>query len=98
MYVELNQKQAKLVKRYLEDNELAYKEQEIQLQGMKSPMVHLNLDRIPENHLIIIKDIIDANQPKEYRRRTWDDRHHTVGEEMKGWFTGKNTEEEVREY
>lgn len=95
MYVELNPKQAKLVTRYLEDKELPYSSEQVQLDGMKTPIIHFNLDQIPKEDLDIIKDIIDNNMLRERRVRKWDQKYHTISEEAAGWFTGKNTEEEV---
>lgn len=36
-----------------------------------------------------------ANDPKEHRHRKWDDRYHTLGEELMAAALGKNVEEEV---
>lgn len=91
VFLETDKKRAKEIEEYLQDREIKYEAKPIH------QLVHLDIEALTDEQAIEIKKLYKTlDAPKEeIRHRKWDDRFHTVSEEIMGEFTGANREEEI---
>lgn len=96
MYINVDSKKKQQIIKKLEEMEIPYEIKENTIPGEKIQSFEITLKRDLSD-----SEFSELNRAvakiKQTRHRKWDDRHHTLKEEAVGWFTGKNTEEEVRE-
>lgn len=94
MFLETDKERAKQIEEYCKDNNIKYETKPVH------ELIHFDMEELTDEQAIMIKKLyktLDA-PAEEVRHRKWDERFHTVGEEIKGEFTGANREEEVDYY
>lgn len=96
MYINVNNEKKEEVIKKIEEMRLPYEINDNTIPGEKTQSYEITFKRD-----LTQSEFSELNRAvakiKQTRHRKWDDRHHTLKEETVGWFTGKNTEEEVRE-
>lgn len=91
MFLETDKARTKDIEEYLQDRQIKYETRPIH------ELVHFDVEELTDEQAIELKKLYKTlDTPKEeVRHRKWDERFHTVGEEIRGEFTGANREEEL---
>lgn len=105
MFIEITKEAWNKLQKKLDDKGFTdYEASDCTLPGDSVPHVHIEFGLLSKERRTEIAKDVDASYeevakesdaPKEVRRRKWDEKFHTPGQEAAGWFTGKNMEEEV---
>ena len=105
MFIELTKEAWNKLQKKLEEKKITdYTVSDCTLPGDSIPHVHIDFGTGMSKSMIeelakdvdgVFEAVANESKPKEVRKRKWDEKFHTPGQEAKGWFTGENTQEEV---
>lgn len=90
-FLETDKERALKIKEYLDVEQIKYTTSNIH------ELVHFDVENITDEQAKNIKKYYEQLSPNpiEKRHRKWDEKYHTLSEEIKGEITGANREEEV---
>lgn len=93
MFLETDKQRALKIREYLDTLNLKYSEKSVH------ELIHFTIEQVTEEQCKKIKNYYQTLEAPviEKRHRKWDEKYHTLSEEIKGEFTGANREEEVED-
>lgn len=90
-FLETDKERAEKMKDFFQQNNINYTSKTIH------DYIHFDINNLTDSQIKMIKKYYNKLEPGviEKRHRKWDDKFHTIGQELKGNFTGENIEEDV---